>query len=102
MDESGMLPNEVVHFIKQYFNKELPMCNLLEDYAESPYWKVRYSCNDIEIEIEGDIGFNTNIIIDNKSNPIWQFNREVVNKTKTNSKNLAFVLEVIKDFLKDI
>ncbi len=97
-----MLPNEVVYFIKQYFSKELPMCNLLEDYAEAPYWKVRYSYNELEIEIEGDIGFNTNIIIDNKSNPIWQFNREVVNKTKTNSKNLAFVLGVIKDFLKDI
>ncbi len=99
---NGILPKDAVNLIKQFFETNLSMCNLIEEYSHSPFWKVKYVYNDIEIEIEGDIGFNVEIIIDKKEYPLWQYNREVINATKTNSKNILFVLGVIGDFIKDL
>jgi hypothetical protein len=93
-----ILPKEAIRLIKEYFNNNMPKYLLKNEYLHSPYWSIAFSNNEINILIEGDVGFNAKISIEKTDFPLWQFDRRVANTTKTNSKNILFVLDVIKVF----
>lgn len=95
-----ILPKEAMNLIKNYFESNMPKYLLKNEYVHSPYWSILFSHNEINILIEGDVGFNVKISIENTDFPLWQFDRRVSNTTKTNSKNILFVLNTIKRFLR--
>lgn len=96
-----IIPKEALSLIKNYFENHIPEYLLIKEYLHPPYWSILFSHNEINILIEGDVGFNVKISIGNSNFPLWQFDRRVSNTTKTNSKNILFVLNVIKSFIRE-
>lgn len=100
--EYGIHSYEAIELIKQFFNSNLPQFELIESYAESPYWGVRYSFKNLSISIIGDVGYGITISIDGKEFPLWQYDRTVNNAMKTNKKNILYQLNVLNRFLSEI
>ena len=96
-----ILPKEALGLIKNYFEDNMSKYLLKKEYLHSPYWSIAFSNNEINILIEGDVGFDAKISIENIDFPLWQFDRRVANTTKTNSKNILFVLDTIKRLLQE-
>lgn len=96
-----ILPKEAISLIKNYFKNNIPEFSLKKEFINSPYWSIAFSHKDINVLIEGDVGFNVQITIGNSDFPLWQFDRKVANTTKTNSKNIQFVLNTIKRFIQE-
>lgn len=93
--------NENINFIIEYFKKNLPQFNLTSEFSNGPYWGIKFSNVEIEIVIEGDIGFGVEIIIESKKYPLWQYDKRVNEAMQTNQKNLQFQLDILKNFLKE-
>ncbi|MGB4774260.1 MAG: hypothetical protein WBP45_03740 [Daejeonella sp.] len=91
--------DEMNAIVISFFEKEIHDFFLEDKISHSPYWGVRYKKKNIAIEIGGDIGFYTNIYIDQTKYPLWQYDRSVNNFLDTNKKNILYQLEVLKRFI---
>jgi hypothetical protein len=94
-------PLEALNQVKDFFSERCPEYKITSENAAPPYWSIRLTNANIEIIIEGDVGFESKILIAGTSYPLWQFDRRVVNTTKTNSKNIEFVLETLLRFVSE-
>ena len=97
----GIYSYEAIDIIKSFFNSNLPLFALINSYADSPYWGIKYSYKEIRISMEGDTGYSTTIIINGEEYPLWQYDRNVIKANKTNKKNILYALNVIKKFLSE-
>ncbi|MGQ1948764.1 hypothetical protein ACT3CD_16860 [Geofilum sp. OHC36d9] len=104
VNETPTLPIESVNIVENYFNENLAKQKLIDKGTHAGYWWLTYIDNEIKIHFDGDIGgvFNVIIYIEEQEYPLWQYDRRVLDASKTNSKNLTFVLGVVSEFLKDM
>ncbi len=86
--------------VKDFFKVNFPEFILNEEISHGPNWGVRYTKdNEIEVRIEGDIGFGITIRIDDEQLDLWRFDKTVMKHQKTSSENIDFQLSVLKKFL---
>lgn len=102
--ESGMVKSfshSNIELIKNYFKNNLPNYQIISESSHDPYWSVKFSNKEIEINIAGDIGFAIEIYIDNSKYDLWQYERSVNDAMKTSDKNILYQLDVLKRFLSE-
>lgn len=87
--------------VTDFFSKNLPEFTFLSQTSHGPYWGVRFSNNDIEVNVSGDIGFSIEVIIAGTKFELWQYDRKVIDKMKTTNENILYQLNVLKSFLKE-
>ena len=85
--------------IKDFFKENFPNFFLVTEISHGPNWGVKYSNDDLIINIKGDIGFNTEIIIGDESYDLSRFDKNVTNHLKTSSENILYHMMVLKNFL---
>lgn len=86
--------------IKEFFKKNFPNYQILEETAHGPNWGMKYSKDDITISIIGDIAFYVQIIIDGDSHDLWSYDRTVNEYSKSSSENIRYQLSILKNLLK--
>lgn len=85
--------------VKDFFKKNFPDFVFVNEISHGPNWGVKYCHDDLIINIKGDIGFNTEIIIGDEPFDLSRFDRSVINHLKTSSDNILYHLLVLKAFL---
>jgi len=93
-----VISEDAIVIIQNYFKLNLSKFMLISKNHNGPFWCIKFSNDEVKIKIEGDAGFTAKIIIEETEYPLWQFNREVGNKTETNYENILFILDILKDF----
>ena len=91
--------NSNIELVKSFFAENLSSYSVVEESAHGPYWIVKFSHNDIEINISGDIGFSIEISIGSSKHSLWEYDRSVNDFMKTTDKNILYQLNVLKEFL---
>lgn len=99
--DKGISANEAVEMIKNFFKAKFPSYLIKNENVHPPFWSIIYYSKDIEVKIEGDAGFSVVVCIDKKEYPLWQFDWNVSKATKTNRKNIEYVLNSLNEFLKE-
>ncbi len=94
-------PLESISIIEDYFRANFPRYNQTEKGMHAGFWWVSYCLDVILVRFDGDIGgvFHVYIHIDGKEYPLWQYNKKIISHDKTNSKNILFALNMVRDFL---
>jgi hypothetical protein len=96
-------PQDCVSLVINYFRNNFPAFKLIKEGSYTGYWWVEYANEDekVLVNIDGDIGggFSVKIFIDNTEYNLWQFDKSVNNATESNSKNIIYQLNVLKNFL---
>jgi hypothetical protein len=98
----GIHSYEAIELIKEFFHSHMPEFQLVNSYAESPFWGITYSSNSMKISILGDAGFSVTVAIEEKEFSLWQYDRTVNNAMKTNKTNILYQLRVLKRFFTEI
>ncbi|GHT71692.1 hypothetical protein FACS1894174_08620 [Bacteroidia bacterium] len=94
--------NECCEIIKVFFTKNIPHFYLIKEWAKAPFWHIEMRKENIEIEIDGDMGFHIYIHIYNSKYPLWQYDRSVNNKAISTEENILYQLNVLKRFLNEV
>lgn len=103
--ESNMVTtfsNSNIQLVKRYLKDNLPNYSIVSESAHGPNWAIKFTKDNIEIEVSGDISFLIKIIIDKTKYDLWQYDRSVNNAMKTNDENITYQLNVLKRFLSEI
>jgi hypothetical protein len=85
--------------VKNYFKNNFPQFQMLTETFYGPYWGVKFSNEEIVINVSGDIGFSIEITIGDSKFQLWQYDRAVNNVMKTTEENILYQLKVLKRFL---
>ena len=83
----------------KYFKDYLPAFRVKKEFSYGPFWGVTMIGEGVEIKIEGDVGFNIKILIDNKDFPLWTFDRKVGDAQQTTDENILYQLSILTKFL---
>ncbi|MEO5600204.1 MAG: hypothetical protein ABIR06_04680 [Cyclobacteriaceae bacterium] len=85
----------------KYFKDNLPLFVLIDETSYGPYWGVKFSNDDLQINIGGDIGFSVTITISGKDYPLLKYDKSVNNAMETTEENILLQLKVAKQFLSE-
>lgn len=99
--EGSMVKNSNINLVTAYFNDYFPDYRIVTESSHGSYWEVRFTKEEIEINISGDIGFSIEVFIDETKYDLWQYDRSVNEAMRTNDKNILYQLNVLKRFLSD-
>ncbi len=85
--------------VKDYFKVNFPKYNLLNEISHGPFWGVEFFNDEIVINVKGDAGFKIEITMGGTIFNLWQYDKSVMNATKTSEQNIIYQLDVLKRFL---
>jgi hypothetical protein len=100
--ESNMVNDVYIKQIENFFLTYFTEFNMVVKCNTMPYgpfFSISYRKEDLTIKISGERGLNIAIIIDGKEYGLWQFDKSVNDHTTINISNLAYQLNVLKEFL---
>lgn len=103
--ESSMVKsfaNSNLKIIKDFFKNNLIDYEVITESTHGPYWYIKLSKDDIAVSISGDIGFSIEIFINKSKYELWQYDKSINGKIKTNNENILYQLNVLKLFLINI
>lgn len=90
-----------IDLVKKFFEREMPKFLVLSENYHSMFWEISFVNDELQIKITGDVGgFSISIFIENDEYPLWQYDRSIIEATKTNDKNILYQLSILKKFLK--
>jgi hypothetical protein len=91
---------EAIKLVKSFFQKEMPLFELTEEYnLSSGYWGVRYANTKAEIFIGGERGLlDVKVLSENKLVVLSESEPLILNVEVASEKNIRFTLGVINRF----
>jgi hypothetical protein len=94
--EGGVVNNNI-EVVKAILKKDLPERKINSENCYSMFWEITFSYKSLEAKISGDVGgFELLVTIEGKEFPIWQYDRSVIEKSKSSEENIRYQLLVFK------
>lgn len=95
-------PTDCIKLVQEYFREIFPEFKLTKEGTYTGYWWVEYKLEkeNTLVYFDGDIGghFSIKIHINNDEYYLWQFDKNVNQRTISNKENIIYQIEVLKKF----
>jgi hypothetical protein len=101
MESNMVKDNKYISYIKSFFRINFPDYRVAKEATHGPFWHIEFTKDETRVTISGDIGFRIVIKLFDTEYPLWQYDRSIHDKSRTNIENINYQLLVLQSFLED-
>lgn len=94
-----MKKNEYIEFIKDELSKAFNEVRIFSENFHGPHWHIEIGIKYLKIKIYGDIGFQVEILTNDKIFNLAHLDKKLLGKQSTSLSNIKFHLESLIDII---